>query len=569
MTKVDEVRVCEPGRDAAASDDASLMVLDALRACRAGGARRLVFPRGVYHFRPDRASEHYLFVSNNDEGLKRVALPIVDVQDLEIDGQGSTFVFHGYVTPFAVLGSRRIAIRNLVVDWARPFHSEGRVTAVRDDGVDVRFDDQYPYTVRHGRLGFTGEGTDAYRVGNVLEFDPVRRETAFLARDNYAAGTGLHAEDLGGGHVRLTLPFTSRPTVGNVLVFQDTRRHCPAVVISDSADVALSDVTLHHCGGMGVIAQWTRDVTLERVRVTPPAGGGRVVSLTADATHFVNCAGTVRLSDCLFENQMDDATNVHGIYGQVTAVVAGDAVEVRSMHHQQWGVDVARAGDKVELVRSDTLLSHHEAIVRSVHRLNKEYVRLTFDAPLPPDVRPGDCVGNLSWQADVVIERCVARGNRARGFLLSTAGNVRVEGNTFHTPGAAILIAGDANFWFESGAVRDVTIRGNTFDNCNFGVWGRACIDVQPEIRPEHRGGPAYHRDVVVEENLFRAFDGRLARVECVDGLVFRNNRVVRSTDYPPQHTAATPVQHDHCRRVSIDSPAVLPAPTVGFKATA
>ena len=72
-----------------------------------------------------------------------------------------------------------------------------------------------------------------------------------------------------------------------------------------------------------------------------------------------------------------------------------------------------------------------------------------------------------------------------------------VEDNHFHNPGAAILIAGDANYWFEAGAVRDVTIRNNHFDNCNYGVWGQACIEISPEIEPANRAGrdlsPEYH----------------------------------------------------------------------------
>nr|AIA93734.1 CAZy families GH110 protein [uncultured Shewanella sp.] len=100
--------------------------------------------------------------------------------------------------------------------------------------------------------------------------------------------------------------------VGDILVFSP-RRDFPGIVISDSAGVALEHVTLHHCGGMGVIAQRSADLSLSHVKVTPPVGGKRVVSLTADATHFVNCRGKIEMTDCLFENQKDDATNVHGL----------------------------------------------------------------------------------------------------------------------------------------------------------------------------------------------------------------------------------------------------------------
>lgn len=39
-----------------------------------------------------------------------------------------------------------------------------------------------------------------------------------------------------------------------------------------------------------------------------------MISITADATHYVNCGGYIRMIDCTFENQKDDATNIHGLY---------------------------------------------------------------------------------------------------------------------------------------------------------------------------------------------------------------------------------------------------------------
>ena len=99
------------------------------------------------------------------------------------------------------------------------------------------------------------------------------------------------------GIVRLTGAFSTLPTPGNVVSIGGNERECPGIVISSCADVALSDVTIHHCGGMGVIAQCSENVRLERVRVTPSERDGqlRMISTTADATHFVSCRGKIEL----------------------------------------------------------------------------------------------------------------------------------------------------------------------------------------------------------------------------------------------------------------------------------
>ena len=90
----------------AAGADCTPILRNVLAEMRDGGARRLVFPGGVYHFHADRAEEAYLFVSNNDEGLKRVVFPLRWFDDLEIDGGGAEFVFHGALVPFWVRAAR-------------------------------------------------------------------------------------------------------------------------------------------------------------------------------------------------------------------------------------------------------------------------------------------------------------------------------------------------------------------------------------------------------------------------------------------------------------------------------
>jgi hypothetical protein len=57
----------------AGGSDTTPSVRAALEEIRKGKATKLVFPPGRYEFHPDRATEEYLFISNNDEGLKRIA----------------------------------------------------------------------------------------------------------------------------------------------------------------------------------------------------------------------------------------------------------------------------------------------------------------------------------------------------------------------------------------------------------------------------------------------------------------------------------------------------------------
>lgn len=538
------------GGRAGDGSDTTPAVRAALEHIRHTKAGKLVFPPGRYDFWPDRATERYCFVSNNDEGLKRIAFPLDGIENLEIDGQGAQFVFHGWITPFALDCARNITLKNFSMDWTRTFHSEGKVIEVHDDGLTVEFSEAYPFAVRNGILVFTDgknsqeqqtsvKGSELiYPYGGLLEFDPQKRETAYMARDYWVKG-GVTARDLGQRRVRIILPkLTATP--GNILVFGPSHRDCPGFVISDSAGVTLTGVNIYHCGGMGVLAQRSGDITLDHVQVTPAPGSGRVISITADATHFVNCAGKITMSHCLFECQKDDATNVHGIYARVIRQLAPDEIEVKLVHPQQHGFDFIAPGVRLELVHGPSLVTYGEAVVKSVVRLNKEYTRVVLTKPLPAELVPGDVVASLDGYPETHIHHCTIRGNRARGILLGSRAKMVIEDNVFHTPGAAILLEGDGRFWYEQAGVRDLLIRRNRFEDCNFGVWGKATIEVGAGIEKNCRAASRYNRNIVIEENLFRTFgSGPLVQMYSVDGLTIRGNRVKSTTAYPPSRPGA------------------------------
>jgi len=72
---------------------------------------------------------------------------------------------------------------------------------------------------------------------------------------------------------------------------------------------------------------------------------------------------------------------------------------------------------------------------------------------------------NLSWIPDLLFRNNQVLCCRARGILISTSGKVVIEQNYFKMSGSPILIAGDANYWWESGAVKDVLIQNNDSRN--------------------------------------------------------------------------------------------------------
>ncbi len=513
----------------------------ALEECRSNPGSTLLFPEGEYHFYPDFGIDRYTFVSNNDEGLKRVIFPIIGFDGLTVEGNGSDFIFHGMVNPFIVENSSNVRFQNFSVDCSRSFHSEGIILANHDKGIDIRIPENFPYRISHGVLVFTDGGreeqrkttvsrTRAYPYGSLLEFDSERRETAYMAYDYYLDGNPLPAEEIGERIVRVCLPGL-KGTPGNIMTFSPSHRNYPGFILTDSRDTSFDSITIHHAGGMGIVGQRTHNVSVRNCRVTPSEG--RIVSCTADATHFVNCTGKIELANNLFENQKDDATNIHGIYVQIAAIGDDESLLVELKHPQQYGFDFLSAGKKIEIVGGESLITKGYAVVADARRINKNLTLITLAEALPDSVVTGDAIAEVRDYPEIHIYGNTIRRNRARGMLLNCRGKTVVENNYFHSPGAALLFEGDAGFWFEQGGVIDCVIRGNVFDNCLFGVWGNAVIDVAAGIH-RNREQSRYNKNILITGNTFRMFDGAsLLNASGVDGLLWENNKIENTDDYP------------------------------------
>jgi hypothetical protein len=558
-----EVSITAFGGKADDLSDTTPAVAAALQACRKQGAKKLTFTPGRYDFYPALAGQRQLFVSNNDPGMRRIVFDLKGFKDLEIDGKGARFIFHDFLCPFVVENSGGITLDHFSVDFARTFHSEGKIVAVNAGGMELQFSPDFPYVIRDGKLVFINGSKDqnpqgtagweevTYPYKSLLEFDPNKRETAFMAND--ISALGITAEQLPSGDVEIHPGIAGTP--GNVMVFGAEHRDAPGFVISDSSDVSLLNIDLYHCGAMGVIAQRSRNITIQKMRVTPTPGSGRVLSVTADATHFDNCSGKIVLKDCLFECQKDDATNIHGTYVQVTRKLAPDTIEVKLMRPDQAGTHYIVPGMKLELVHGSSLETYGEATVQSVDILDDESSRVTLTAPFPSKLTQGDVVASLDEQPDVVISGCTIRGNRARGILLGSHGKILVEGNTFHTAGSAILLEGDGDFWFEQAGVRDLTIRGNTFDNCNYGVWGTGVISVGAGIAEKDRAHSRYNKNILIEKNIFRQFDSSpILHMYSVSGLTYRDNTQERTNAYPSRRGSGKRFDITDSDNVTIDS---------------
>ena len=301
--------------------------------------------------------------------------------------------------------------------------------------------------------------------------------------------------------------------------------------------------------GLGIVSQFSENISLLKVTVAPRENSGRIIASFADCFHFSGCRGLVKIDSCFTSGSHDDPVNVHGTHLQITAVDA-QKLKVRFMHHQTYGFDAFFAGDSIAFVNPKTLLPLGTAKLKSARLINRREMEIEVDGAMPSFVKGGLCIENLTWTPEVIIQNSRFERTNTRGLLLTTRRKVVIENNVFYRTGMyPILIANDASSWFESGAVQDVTIRNNTFEECGYNS-GSGAIQIVPENH-ELLKGYFVHKNIHIENNLFKVYDMPLLTARSTEGLVFANNTIVR-TNFAGVVASKPIVQLTACKKVII-----------------
>lgn len=536
------------------SQDNGASILKLLKAARESGSPcRIVFAAGEYHFRAESALPMHLYISNHDQQpIHPVALPLVKMKQLEICGNGARFVFHGKMLPIVVMDSESVTLRDLSIDYAEPFSSEGRIIEISGGYTTLEMSPASKYAVENGNFLLTNNGRRD-RVQCALAFEADGRMVPTGRYGDMAWPTA--AESLPGNRVRFATDARKKGlTTGQTLVLRSYYRPHPGMLLYRAKDTELHNVVFHDSQGMALIAQRSENITIR-------GGGcirarGRMHTTAADATHFSNCRGHIDVSGATYEAMMDDAINVHATCLGIVKVEKPGTFIARYMHGQAYGFEVMQAGEQLQFIHGPTLeLNPRLCKVAAVDVLDPRHIRVTLEGELPEGIGAGDAVENADWHPSVSFHHNTVRHNRARGALFTTPRPVRVYDNHFdHTHGSAILLAGDAQGWYESGACRDVIITGNTFRHGLTGLYQftDALIAICPEVRKIDLQKEAYHRNISIVANKFITHRVPLLSATSAEKVEFKDNHVEYHDIYPQVAEGAPFLIKKGCRQIDV-----------------
>lgn len=498
---------------------------------------KIVFTEGTYKFLPKLAVNRYSEVTNHSNGLKHVIFPLDNFESIEIDGNGAELLFHGLTAPFQFYNNEKITVKDLSIDWDVPFTFVADVTGVnKDEGwIDVKPWTDHQWSLKNGYIQFPNvDGFSYTSLGNTLDFDKKHQRVAHGAWDRSTKTTKV--EQLKDGVLRLHQQLEHYPIVGVVMASKGDREHhryAPAFQVKHSRNVTFENVVVHHALGMGFLFERTENITLNKVGVYLLDGAKRIISSTADATHFAGCKGDILIDHSRFENMLDDGVNVHGVYTIIDKVINKNTVRVSLGHYEQMGFEIAVAKDEMWFIQQPSVQRAATNRIKSVKVINEQYTDITFENPLVKGLKTGDLLENKTWNPTFTLRNSIIRDHRARNVVLKTPLKIVIENNKFSSMMSSIFFRGETYFWFESGAVEDVLIKNNTFDYFAYSGAPHALMYITPRLGKAFNQNEIYDRNIRFENNEVYTFGNRIVWADRVDGLTIKNNNIINNIDMP------------------------------------
>ncbi|WP_077341874.1 alpha-1,3-galactosidase-related protein [Pseudocolwellia agarivorans] len=520
---------------------------------------KIVFKKGTYTFLPDYAVNRYSTITNHGNGLKNVIFPLDNFDSVEIEGNNAEFIFHGRVAPFQFYNNRKITVSDITVDWDIPFTFVAEVMAVneKEEWIDVKpWSGSHQWKLHKGEIKFPNvDGFSYPELGSTLDFNKEHKRVAHGALDRHSKPKEV--EQRGNGVLRLYEKTRQFPKVGSVVTSKGDREHdryAPAFQTKNSENVVFDNVTVHHALGMGFLFERTDGIKLLNVGVHLRDGAQRMISSTADASHFANCKGDILIDNARFENMLDDGVNVHGTYAIVDQVINSKTLRVKYGHFEQMGFEFTAKNEELWIINQPNTQRSQVNKVVSVNTLNEKYTDITFEHAFKQTVKAGDLLENKTWNPTFTLRNSVLRDHRARNVVLKTPLKTVIENNKFSSMMSSIFFRGESYFWLESGSVEDVLIQNNEFDYVAYSGMEHSVLNITPRLGKTFNQNEIYDRNIRFVNNTINTFDSRIVWADRVDGLLIKDNKITKNNDHSPIHPNAPLFEFKKSKNITLSN---------------
>ncbi len=517
--------------------------------------KKIVFQKGEYHFYSDFCVKEHLYASNTDSDRfaeKRIAINIHRTRNLTIDGNGSLFFMHGKVVPVKVTESENITLKNFLWDFPSPNVLEMKVKSKSKFSAEYILPESMMWDIQGKKLHwydkspFTGE---IYweEYGNGESYCNVVHDTEknSLFRQGLNVGPfhmALNIKKTGSNTVKINYlkPLSNMYKPGNTFEMCASRkRDCVGSFFGESKDIHVENVNVHFMSGFGWLTQMCENVSFISCDFTPKENSDRCCTSFADLIHVSGAKGKIHIENCNFSHPHDDPINIHGTYTRVKQMQGGNKLTLEYVHKQQNGFTQYHEGDKVVFYLRKNLKAVQngkEFTVKSVvnplcdGNSVKEMV-VEFCEQLPDELsqcRQYVCE-NVTYTPEVYIGSCNFTLIPTRGILCTTRKKTVIENNVFdNLTMAAVFLSDDCNDWYESGAIRDMTIRNNKFyiRKSEHFSGNKGAILIEPIVAQKDNDSICVHKNIAIEDNEFFMEHENVVNAKFTENLTVRNNKI-------------------------------------------
>lgn len=517
-------------------ENASAAIQRALAYCKDKPGARLELPAGRIDLWPEFSFKKELYISNGTENdtvskLKSIGFLLEDFRNFQLIGAETLIVLHGKMVSFALINCQDVFIEGIQFDYERPTMSELIIQSIGEKQVQFQVHPASRYKIQEGKLIWYGEGWSAKNLHTIL----FRPGSALMKYSNFRPVQLGEVRELSFNQVEVKGDFSKTGwQQGDHLTIRDPYRDNAGALIWKSVNTHLKNISMFYMHGLGIVSQFSENITMEKIRVAPPEGSGRIIASFADCFHFSGCKGKILIDQCYFSGAHDDPINVHGTHLKVKEKLNDRTIRVEFMHHQTYGFDAFFQGDTVGFVKASTLVTQGTGRIKRASMIDKRIMELEMETAIPAPVDQTFVLENISFTPELTIQNSHFERTNTRGILVTTRKKVRIENNRFVRTGMhAILIADDASSWYESGPVEDVLIQGNRFEECGYNsAPGNYVISIAPEnheLIPNHY----VHRNIRIRNNTFKVYEAPLVQARSTAGLEFTGNTIEQSSLLP------------------------------------
>lgn len=544
-------------------EDITVRLQAILSECKENGEEDKIirFEKGSYHFYWDTAEERKVYASNTDTILQpniRSAINIEGIRNLTIDGQDSEFIMHGRMIALRISESDSIALRNFSWDFPTAGTFQMNVKSVGRNCVEYYIPKTLQWKIQKGNIRwfeksvFTEEEywhvmgqSDSHCVvgyntlsGNVSRYPLTKGPLAYRVR---IKKTGEN-----------TLKIYYLKPVDKSLYFEgmsfelcpNYKRLCTGAFVSESSNISMENVDVHYMHGFSFLVQMCENVSFRSCNFTAKKKSERNCTSFADHIHVSGAKGKISIENCKFSNAHDDPVNIHGTFTRVKKAIDSKTLILEYVHNQQNGFQQYHKGDKVVFYNRENLSPYGEEMQFTVcdvvnplsEGLSAKEMKVTFTENLPEEIRkPKVYVAeNVTYTPEVYIGGCVFEKIPTRGILCTTRKKVLIENNLFSSlTMASVYLSNDCNDWYESGCIKDMTIRNNTFHikkSPHRGI--KSAVFIDPIVVNQKTVSSAVHRGIIIENNTFFLEHDSAVNAKYTDGLVFKGNKIILSDGY-------------------------------------